>query len=122
MPPPPSSSCKPSRWPSELDAEGLEARWRRHHSNAEIIREGIERAGNRLVVKEPGQRPDTVTGVWTRDGGSPEIQRALRETYNIDVAKGLGENSTKMLRVGHFGNLTEEQARYFVDSFREASR
>jgi alanine-glyoxylate transaminase / serine-glyoxylate transaminase / serine-pyruvate transaminase len=106
----------------ELDAEGLEARWRRHHSNAEIIREGIERAGSKLAVKEPSQRPDTVTGVWTRDGGSPEIQKALRERYNIDVAKGLGENSSKMLRVGHFGNLTEEQARYFVDSFREASR
>jgi len=25
-----------------------------------------------------------------------------------------------MLRVGHFGNLTEKQARFFVDSFDQA--
>jgi alanine-glyoxylate transaminase/serine-glyoxylate transaminase/serine-pyruvate transaminase len=106
----------------EVEDEGLDARWKRHHSNAEMIREGIERVGNKLVVKERGQRPDTVTGVWTKDGAAPEIQRALRERYSIDVAKGLGENGPKMLRVGHFGNLTEEQARYFADSFAEVSR
>jgi alanine-glyoxylate transaminase/serine-glyoxylate transaminase/serine-pyruvate transaminase len=104
----------------ELDGEGLEGRWKRHHSNAEIIREGIERAGSKLVVKKPAQRPDTVTGVWTRDGAAPEIQKVLREKHKIDVAKGLGENGAKMLRVGHFGNLTEEQAGYFVNSFAEA--
>jgi alanine-glyoxylate transaminase/serine-glyoxylate transaminase/serine-pyruvate transaminase len=105
----------------ELDEEGLEARWERHHSNAEIIREGITKTGNRLVVKERAQRPDTVTGVWTRDGAAPDLQKTLREKYGIDVAKGLGENGSKMLRVGHFGNLTKEQADYFVDSFAKVS-
>ena len=46
--------------------------------------------------------------------------RSLRE-HNIDVAKGLGENGTRMLRVGHFGNLTGDQADYFADSFAKAS-
>lgn len=105
----------------ELDKEGLEARWRRHHSNAEIIREGVESTGSRLVVRERARRPDTVTGVWTKDGAAPQVQRVLREEYNIDVAKGLGANGTKMLRIGHFGNLTEEQAGHFVDSFAKAS-
>jgi alanine-glyoxylate transaminase/serine-glyoxylate transaminase/serine-pyruvate transaminase len=105
----------------ELDKEGLDARWQRHHANAEIIREGITSAGNGLVVREPADRADTVTGVWTKDGAAPEVQRVLRERHNIDVAKGLGENGTKMLRVGHFGNLTKEQANYFVDSFAKAS-
>lgn len=104
----------------ELDKEGLDARWRRHHANAEIIREGILRAGSRLVVRESAHRADTVTGLWTRDGAAPDVQRALREKYNIDVAKGLGENGARMLRVGHFGNLTEGQANYFVDSFAKA--
>ena len=105
----------------ELDKEGLDARWRRHHANAEIIREGITNAGCALVVKQPAHRADTVTGVWTKDGAAPDVQRVLRERYNIDVAKGLGGNGTKMLRVGHFGNLTKEQASYFVDSFAKAS-
>ena len=74
------------------------------------------------MVREPAQRPDTVTGVWTKDGAALEIQKTLRERYKIDVAKGLGENGPKMLRVGHFGNLTEEQAGYFVDSLTKASR
>jgi len=105
----------------ELDEEGLDARWRRHHANAEIIREGIVGAGSGLVVKERAHRADTVTGIWTKDGAAPDIQRVLRDRYNIDVAKGLGENGTTMLRVGHFGNLTKEQADYFVDSFAKAS-
>jgi len=106
----------------ELNEEGLKARWGRHHSNAEIIRNGIENAGSKLVVKVPAHRPDTVTGVWTRDGAALEIQKALRERYKIDVAKGLADNGPKMLRIGHFGNLTEEQSEYFVDSFTRASR
>lgn len=105
----------------ELDNEGLDARWRRHHANAEIIRDGITSAGMTLVVKERAHRADTVTGIWTKEGAAPDIQRTLRERYKIDVAKGLGENGTRMLRVGHFGNLTEQQANYFVDSFANAS-
>jgi alanine-glyoxylate transaminase/serine-glyoxylate transaminase/serine-pyruvate transaminase len=104
---------------TEVDEEGLERRWSRHRSNAKIIRDGIEKTKNRLVVEE-GYRADTVTGIWTEAGAAPAIQKSLREEHGIDVARGLGENNTKMLRVGHFGNLTEEQARFFVVSFVKA--
>ncbi len=104
---------------TEVEEEGLEKRWSRHKANARIIREGIEATKSGLVV-EPGYRADTVTGVWTVAGSAPAIQKTLREKHGIDVARGLGENNTKMLRVGHFGNLTEKQARYFVDSFGES--
>jgi len=104
---------------SEVDEEGLDERWDRHKSNAKIIRDGIEATKSKLVV-EQGYRADTVTGIWTEPGAAPAIQRSLREEHGIDVARGLGENNAKMLRVGHFGNLTEKQARLFVDSFAEA--
>lgn len=55
-------------------------------------------------------------------GAAPAIQKSLREQDGIDVARGLGENNTKMLRVGHSGNLTEEQAGFFVESFAQALR
>jgi alanine-glyoxylate transaminase/serine-glyoxylate transaminase/serine-pyruvate transaminase len=100
----------------EVEEEGLEKRWRRHSSNAKIIRDGIEDAKSKLVV-EQGYRSDTVTGVWTDAGAAPAIQKSLRDEHGIDVARGLGDNNTKMLRVGHFGNLTAKQARSFVDSF-----
>ena len=58
----------------ELDNEGLDARWRRHHANAEIIRDGITSAGMTLVVKERAHRADTVTGIWTKEGAAPDIQ------------------------------------------------
>ncbi|MDA4132614.1 MAG: alanine--glyoxylate aminotransferase family protein [Thaumarchaeota archaeon] len=105
----------------EVDEEGLDRRWSRHRSNAKIIRDGIEGTKSKLVVEE-GYRADTVTGIWTEPGAAPAIQRSLREEHGIDVARGLGENNTKMLRVGHFGNLTEQQASFFVDSFWEAVR
>lgn len=103
----------------EVEKEGLEKRWGRHKRNAKIIRDGIEGTKSRPVAEE-GHRADTVTGVWTATGAAPAIQKSLREDHGIDVARGLGENNTKMLRVGHFGNLTEKQARYFVDSFEQA--
>jgi alanine-glyoxylate transaminase / serine-glyoxylate transaminase / serine-pyruvate transaminase len=103
----------------EVDDEGLEKRWSRHRSNAEIIRDGVEGTESKLVV-EQGYRADTVTGIWTEPGAAPAIQKSLREDYKIDVARGLGENNTKMLRVGHFGNLTEKQARFFVEAFAAA--
>src|SRR5208282_4417589 len=105
----------------ELDEEGLEKRWARHKSNAKRIRDGIEGTKSKLVV-EQGYRADTVTGIWTAPGAAPAIQKSLREQYGIDVARGLGENNTKMLRVGHFGNLTEKQAKFFVESFGRALR
>ncbi len=105
----------------EVDEEGLENRWRRHRSNAKTIRDGIEGTKNKLVAEE-GYRADTVTGLWTEPGAAPAIQRSLREEHGIDVARGLGENNQKMLRVGHFGNLTPKQARLFVESFESASK
>jgi alanine-glyoxylate transaminase/serine-glyoxylate transaminase/serine-pyruvate transaminase len=103
----------------EVEKEGLEKRWDRHKKNAKIIRDGIESTKSKLVAEE-GRRADTVTGVWTTAGAAPTIQKSLREDHGIDVARGLGENNAKMLRVGHFGNLTEEQARFFVDSYISA--
>jgi len=103
----------------EVEKEGLENRWARHKKNAKIIRDGIEGTKTKLVAEE-GRRADTVTGVWTPAGAAPVIQKSLREDHGIDVARGLGDNNTKMLRVGHFGNLTEGQARFFVDSFVSA--
>jgi alanine-glyoxylate transaminase / serine-glyoxylate transaminase / serine-pyruvate transaminase len=105
----------------EVDEEGLDKRWSRHKSNAKIIRDGIESTQSKLVV-EQGFRADTVTGIWTDPGAAPAIQKSLREDHKIDVARGLGENNTKMLRVGHFGNLTEEQARFFVEAFAAAKK
>jgi aspartate aminotransferase-like enzyme len=103
----------------EVEREGLENRWARHKKNAKIIRDGIEGTKSKVVAEE-GRRADTVTGVWTPAGAAPAVQKSLREDHGIDVARGLGENNTKMLRVGHFGNLTEKQARFFVDSFARA--
>ncbi|HYR05006.1 MAG TPA: alanine--glyoxylate aminotransferase family protein [Nitrososphaerales archaeon] len=103
----------------EVEKEGLEKRWGRHKKNAKIIRDGIEGARSKLVAEE-GRRADTVTGIWTSAGAAPAIQKSLHEDHGIDVARGLGENNTKMLRVGHFGNLTEQQAGFFVDSFVSA--
>ncbi len=105
----------------EVDEEGLEKRWSRHRSNAKIIRDGVESTKSELVV-EKGYRADTVTGVWTEPGAAPAIQKSLRDDHMIDVARGLGENNSKMLRVGHFGNLTEKQARFFVEAFAEAKK
>jgi len=105
----------------EVDEEGLEARWKRHAVNAKTIRNGVEEMGFKLVAGADC-RAGTVSGIWTPSGAAPEIQNALRLGHEVDVARGLGENNPKMIRVGHLGNLTEKEARYFVEAFGKVAR
>jgi aspartate aminotransferase-like enzyme len=102
----------------EVKEEGIENRWNRHVDIGKNIRSGLEKRGIEMVA-ESGFRADTVTGFLVPGGKAPEVQKALREKHMIEVARGLGDYSSKMIRVGHFGILRKDQIEYFFDALDE---
>jgi aspartate aminotransferase-like enzyme len=91
-----------------IKEEGLENRWRRHEIIADAIRAGLE-ALNLSIVAEEGYRANTVTGFYTPEGTAFNIYSMMRERYKIHLAQGLGDLKGKILRMGHFGNITEKE-------------
>jgi len=93
----------------ELKEEGLEERWKRHRALAQKIRDGLQRRDVKFVAEE-GYRANTLTGFVVKDGIAPGVQKELREAHRIEVARGLGDYGGKMIRIGHMGILSAEQA------------
>jgi alanine-glyoxylate transaminase/serine-glyoxylate transaminase/serine-pyruvate transaminase len=102
----------------ELKEEGLQNRWRRHKKLAESFRNTMSEAGVELVANK-GAEAETVSGFWVKEGLAPEIQRMMREKHNVEVARGLYDNNTKMIRVGHFGILSLETMRMVNQAMSE---
>lgn len=91
----------------ELKQEGIQERWKRHERLANAARSSFEAAGLKIVA-EKGFRANTVTGIWVSDGSSQSIQNALEEKYGIVIARGIGNDRDRMIRVGHMGILDEK--------------
>jgi len=91
-----------------IKEEGLENRWRRHKIIADAIRAGLEEL-NLDIVAEEGYRANTVTGFYVPEGKAFDIHTMMRERYKIHLAQGLGDLKGKILRMGHFGNITQKE-------------
>jgi alanine-glyoxylate transaminase/serine-glyoxylate transaminase/serine-pyruvate transaminase len=92
----------------ELKEEGIENRWSRHERLGELTRRTVSELGLKFVA-DKGYRSDTVTSFWVRDGTAAGVQKRLETEYAILVARGLDEYRDKMIRVGHFGILKDEE-------------
>jgi alanine-glyoxylate transaminase/serine-glyoxylate transaminase/serine-pyruvate transaminase len=99
----------------ELKDEGLENRWARHKKLGELTRSTVERWGQRFVAEE-GHRSDTVTSFWVDRQNAGEIQGTLEKEHAVMIARGLYDDRDRMLRIGHFGNLTVEVLRGALDT------
>ena len=83
--------------------EGLEARWKRHQANAELLWEGLADLGLVCHVEEELRLP-TLTTVRIPEGvDGKAVSSKLMSDYNIEVAGGLGELGGKVWRIGLMG-------------------
>ncbi len=87
--------------------EGLENRWARHRTLAEVARNRVEGWGQKFVAEE-GNRADTVTAFWVEKNNAGDIQKRLEEKHGIMIARGIYDDRDRMLRIGHFGILTPD--------------
>jgi alanine-glyoxylate transaminase/serine-glyoxylate transaminase/serine-pyruvate transaminase len=102
----------------EAKVEGIERRWARHMRLGEMARKMVSSDGLDFVADE-GYRSDTVTAFWVKDGTAGEVQKKLEDESGILVARGLHETKDKMIRIGHFGILTEPKLKEALGSLHQ---
>ncbi len=101
--------------------EGLEARWQRHQTNAELFWDGLEAMGMFCLVEEPSLRIPSLTTVRVPDGvDAKAVAGRLLNEYNIEVAGGFGQLAGQVWRVGLMGfNSRPENVLLLLSALKE---
>ncbi len=91
--------------------EGLEQRIQRHEQVAQHIREGVTKMGLELVPKYPEYYANTVTTTYSPNQlhASSIVEQMLK--HGVRIATGLGPRLEELLRIGHMGITTLEDAK-----------
>jgi len=84
--------------------EGIESRWARHERIAGALRDGVEAMGLALNP-EPDYWLPSLNAVRLPDGIDDEqVIEYLLNTYDIEIASGLGDLAGEILRIGCMGH------------------
>jgi aspartate aminotransferase-like enzyme len=85
----------------DMQQEGLEAIYTRHHRLAEATRAGVEALGLKLLPKSPA---NSVTAALVPEGvDAPAVVKRMRDTYGVTIAGGQAELKPRLIRIGHLG-------------------
>ena len=88
-----------------IEAEGLEARYRRHSVLSKAVQEALEALGLEIVAR-PEWRAPTVTASYLPDGVEwPRFYETARR-MGVELAGGLGELKGRVFRIGHMGQAS----------------
>ena len=101
--------------------EGLNERWARHQTNAELFWDGLEAIGLGCHVQNPANRIPALTTVRVPDGvDAKAVAGRLLNEYNIEVAGGFGQLGGKVWRVGLMGfNSRKENVTMLLAALKE---
>jgi alanine-glyoxylate transaminase/serine-glyoxylate transaminase/serine-pyruvate transaminase len=93
-----------------IKQEGLEQRIQRHEQIASHVREGVTALGLELVPTHSDYYANTVTTVYSPDKirASSVVEQMLKN--NVRIATGLGPRREELLRIGHMGITTLQDA------------
>lgn len=89
--------------------EGLSARFDRHRANAQLLWDGLEAMGLKLFVPQEHRLPQLTTVCIPEGVDDLAVRKALLETYNIEIAGGLGATKGKVWRIGLMGYSSQPQ-------------
>lgn len=101
--------------------EGLEHRWHRHITNAQLFWDGIEELGMKCFVQDKRVRLPTVTTITVPEGVKWDaVMNHMMDTYRLEILGGMGPTAGKVLRVGFLGNnSTKENVDFVLRAFKE---
>jgi len=89
--------------------EGLDARYQRHRENSQMLWDGLEDLGLKLIVPIERRLP-SLTTVAIPDGvNDMEVRKRLLEDFNIEIAGGLGAFKGKAWRIGLMGYSSRKE-------------
>ncbi|MCJ7752922.1 MAG: aminotransferase class V-fold PLP-dependent enzyme, partial [Thermoanaerobaculales bacterium] len=100
--------------------EGLETRWARHQTNAELFWEGLADIGLECHVARDYRLPSLTTVRVPEGVDSKAVAARLLNDYNIEIAAGLGELAGRVWRIGLMGfNSRPENVLLLLSALRE---
>ncbi|MCE5215129.1 MAG: alanine--glyoxylate aminotransferase family protein [Methanobacterium sp.] len=89
--------------------EGLESRVKRHELAALATRNGVKAMGLELFA-QPEVSSNTVTAIKMPEGiTDPQLRGTMRDKYRIELAGGQDHLKGNVFRIGHMGNITEQE-------------
>jgi alanine-glyoxylate transaminase / serine-glyoxylate transaminase / serine-pyruvate transaminase len=104
-----------------VEAEGVEARWKRHAEAHRYFVQQIEAMGLRMHVAE-GKRIPNLNTVRVPDGvDDAKVRGRLLNEFGIEIAGGFGPLAGKIFRIGLMGPLaTKDGVDLFFEAFRKS--
>ena len=95
-----------------IEQEGLDAVIARHHRLAEAARRAVRawsaNDGPQLFGLDPARLSDSVTALWFPEGHDANaVRKTALDRFNVSTGGGLGKLDTRVLRIGHLGDLNE---------------
>ncbi|MBI5247997.1 MAG: alanine--glyoxylate aminotransferase family protein [Desulfomonile tiedjei] len=101
--------------------EGLEERWERHKSNANLLYEGLEELGIGCHVPKEHRLPSLTTALVPDGVDSKAVSGYLLRKFNIEIAAGLGQLAGKVWRIGLMGyNSRPENVNLLLSALKQA--
>lgn len=100
--------------------EGLEARWKRHQENAELLWSSLAKIGLECHVAKAHRIPSLTTVCIPQGVDGKVVAKTLLDEYNIEISGGLGELAGKVWRIGLMGfNSRKENVLTVVKALEE---
>jgi len=93
----------------DLLEEGIDNAIKRHYDTHNLLKEGLEKLGLDLLVKEEDRLP-SLNAVRIPEGiDDLSIRSKLLNDYNIEIGGGLGPFAGKVWRIGLMGHSAREE-------------
>ncbi len=104
-----------------VNEEGIENRWERHLRLASALKSGVEAMGIEMNAKEEYWLP-SLNAIRVPEGVDDiNVVKLLLQKYNLEIARGLGDLSGKIFRVGCMGHSANaHNISYFMMAFGSA--
>ncbi len=102
-----------------MEAEGMTALTQRHHTMQQMVRNGVQELGLKLVVADDTYASRAVTSVYPPEGVSvDDIRAGLKNDFGIVVANGQKDLKGKIFRIGHLGYMSERDVLMTLSALR----
>jgi aspartate aminotransferase-like enzyme len=99
-------------------AEGMEARWERHHAMLKAVEEWAPKAGFRFLPDPPAHSP-SVSSLFPPEGvGAEDLNKAMKSAGWTPGA-GYGKFKSLNIRIGHMGDVDLESVKNVLAAYQE---
>lgn len=103
----------------DIETEGLDNRYQRHHDLNELVRQWVRQNGFELLPPEDFGSRSLCCVRNDRDIDLPALNKTLKERYQCVIDGGYGKIKGKTFRISNMGDETKETISTLLDQLTE---